>query len=438
MSSQPFDDYKNKGVEYDYILSASVKVTKMTYNSLVTLMQLIKDEDFMAIYFTKIALGRVYGKFEYLNDKLHFTFGISLVDAKEYVSSKDLSTNIKDFILGLNKNIEQTPELKIKESDIKVEIISENKSIDNIDKVLVNESAIQFNRGNDTQKLYLTSDGVVEKYLNENLIGTMPFSKLGVIRESKSLLADGYTLTWVDRGTGNLNEATITNPNNNDSISLDDDPEQIKQDLQQEIQDVEEIQTLKDELEDKLDTLNEDDTPSDYILVVYTNIDGEFVPDVCVKGVDGTDYIIADNIDDATKYNKEEADSLVDMFNDPKVNGEKYILKAVKSDDIGTIKGLYENKKLDEDNEDDISDIFPSSETTEKELTKTELGDLKLYDILSIDQIKWLEDNIGTIDEIAQSLKDMLTSIDDSFDEEEPVVSVDKYVENLHNALKGE
>ena len=319
-----------------------------------------------------------------------------------------------------------------------MEIISENKSIDNIDKVLVNESAIQFNRGNDTQKLYLTSDGVVEKYLNENLIGTMPFSKLGVIRESKSLLADGYTLTWVDRGTGNLNEATITNPNNNDNISLDDDPEQIKQDLQQEIQDVEEIQTLKDELEDKLDTLNEGDTPSDYILVVYTNIDGEFVPDVCVKGVDGTDYIIADNIDDATKYSKEEADSLVDMFNDPKVNGEKYILKAVKSDDIGTIKGLYENKKLDEDNKDDISDIFPSSETTEKELTKTELGNLKLYDILSIDQIKWLEDNIGTIDEIAQSLKDMLTSIDDSFDEEEPVVSVNKYVENLHNALKGE
>lgn len=438
MSSQPFDDYKNKGVEYDYILSASVKVDDLQYDSIISLIQLIKDEDFMAMYFTKIALGRVYTKVEYLNNKLHFTFGISLVDVKERPTSKDLIENIKDFILSLNKNIEQTPELKIKESDIKVEIITENKSLDNIDKILVNESAIQFNRGKDTQKLYLTSDGVVEKYHNDSLIGTMPFSKLGVIRESKSLVADGYELTltgWQDIMT----EATIQNQNdNNITLTKLDDKENVKQELQQEIQDVDELQALKDELEDKIDLLNEDEAPSEYILVVYSNENGEFEPNSCVKGVDGEDFIMANNIEEAGRYNKEEADSIVELFNDPKINGEKYILKAVKAEDINSIKGLYENKNLTEDNEEEITDLFPSSETTEKELNKNDISELKLNDVLSIEQINWLQENIGTIEDIAQGLKEMLVGIEDSFEDDEPIVSIDKYVENLHSALKGE
>lgn len=438
MSSQPFDDYKNKGVEYDYILSASVKVDDLQYDSIISLIQLIKDEDFMAMYFTKIALGRVYTKVEYLNNKLHFTFGISLVDAKERPTSKDLIENIKDFILSLNKNIEQTPELKIKESDIKVEIITENKSLDNIDKILVNESAIQFNRGKDTQKLYLTSDGVVEKYHNDSLIGTMPFSKLGVIRESKSLVADGYELTltgWQDIMT----EATIQNQNdNNITLTKLDDKENVKQELQQEIQDVDELQALKDELEDKIDLLNEDETPGEYILVVYSNENGKFEPNSCVKGVDGEDFIIANNIEEAGRYNKEEADSIVELFNDPKTNGEKYILKAVKAEDINSIQGLYENKNLTEDNEEEIADLFPSSETTEKELNKNDISELKLNDVLSIEQINWLQENIGTIEDIAQGLKEMLVGIEDSFEDDEPIVSIDKYVENLHSALKGE
>lgn len=439
MSSQPFDDYKNKGVEYDYILSASVKVDDLQYDSIISLIQFIKDEDFMAMYFTKIALGRVYTKVEYLNNKLHFTFGISLVDAKERPTSKDLIENIKDFILSLNKNIEQTPELKIKESDIKVEIITENKSLENIDKVLVNESAIQFNRGKDTQKLYLTSDGVVEKYHNDSLIGTMPFSKLGVIRESKSLVADGYELTltgWQDIMT----EATIPNQNNDNQVTLTklDDKENVKQELQQEIQDVDELQALKDELEDKIAILNENDETSEFVLVVYSNENGEFEPSSCVKGVDGTDFVIANNIDEVGKYNKEEADSIVEMFNDPKTNGEKYILKAVKLDDLETLGNLFESKQLKEDNEEEITDLFPSSDVTEKELTKTDLTELKLGDILSVEQINWLQNNIGTIEDIAQGLSNMLNELGDSFAEDETITSIDNYVESLHCALKGE
>ena len=50
MSSQPFDDYKNKGVEYDYILSASVKIGIID-DIMPNLINLLKDEDFMKIYF---------------------------------------------------------------------------------------------------------------------------------------------------------------------------------------------------------------------------------------------------------------------------------------------------------------------------------------------------------------------------------------------------
>ena len=438
MSNQPFDDYKNKGVEYDYILSASVKVG-IIEDIMPNLINLLKDEDFMKIYFPDIALGRVYGKVEYINAKLQFAFGISLVDAEKRPTSKELSQNIKDFIISLNKNIE-TPKLGIKESDITVDIITENKKyLDNIDKTLVNEGKVSFSRADETQSLVLTSDGIVERYINENLCNTMPFSKLGVIRECKALVTDGYTLTWTDRGTGNLQEATIKpmNNNNENKITLDDDPEQIKKDLQQDIKDVDEIQTLKDELEDKLDTLNEDgETAGDYVLVVYTNVDGEFVPDTCVKGIDGQDYVIANNVEEAGKYSKEEADKIVDMFNDPKVNGEKYLLKAVKVDDLNTLDGLYESKEIK--TEDTTDEFFPSTKFTAQWLSADQLRDFNVSRDLTIDQIAWVQANIGNIYEVEDGVRHFISSIDNLDLSDQQIIKLDDYFNNLKNALKGE
>lgn len=438
MSNQPFDDYKNKGVEYDYILSASVKVG-IIEDIMPNLINLLKDEDFMKMYFPDIALGRVYGKVEYINEKLQFTFGISLVDAEKRPTSKELSQNIKDFIISLNKNIE-TPKLGIKESDITVDIITENKKyLDNIDKTLVNEGKVSFSRADETQSLVLTSDGIVERYINENLCNTMPFSKLGVIRECKALVTDGYTLTWTDRGTGNLQEATIKpmNNNNENKITLDDDPEQIKKDLQQDIKDVDEIQTLKDELEDKLDTLNEDgETAGDYVLVVYTNVDGEFVPDTCVKGIDGQDYVIANNVEEAGKYSKEEADKIVDMFNDPKVNGEKYLLKAVKVDDLNTLDGLYESKEIK--TEDTTDEFFPSTKFTAQWLSADQLRDFNVSRDLTIDQIAWVQANIGNIYEVEDGVRHFISSIDNLDLSDQQIIKLDDYFNNLKNALKGE
>ena len=256
MSNQPFDYYKNKDVEYDFILSASVNLGETSEEVLPEIISFIKDEDLLAMYFDKIALGRVYPKVEYLNGKLYFTFGISLVDAKERPTSKDLIKNINNFILSLNKNLEDK-DIKIKEGDIKVEVITENKNnFDNIDKVLVSENTLYFSRGNDIQRFKLTDDGIVEKYLNENLQNIFPFSKLGLSRECKTLANEGYTLT-MKLNEANITSTTATGDGENDKLDISD-PEKTKQDLQQNIKDVEEIQNLKDELDDKMANLMEE------------------------------------------------------------------------------------------------------------------------------------------------------------------------------------
>ena len=432
MSSQPFDSYKNKGVEYDYILQASVKLEEFNDDSKAQLSSLLTNEDFLGIYFTQIALGRVYSKYEYLNDKLHFTFGISLVDAPEKVTSKDLIDDIKEFILSLNKNIIKTPKLKIKEGDIKVEILSENKAIiDNIDKRLVNESTISFTNGNNVQSLVLTSDGIVEKYINNTLNNTMPFSKLGVIRECKSLIANGYSLTL-------KTEAEIQN--NIDNSNVLDNPEQTKQELQQDIKDIDEIQDLKDELEDKLDTLYEEVDSKNYVVAIYTKIGNDYKPDVLISGVEnsnnGNVYVVADDIESAAHYTQEMAKSIAQNFIDETITNDtpQFIAKAISVDDLDSLEGLYENRVYGIQENNNIND-FPSNEFTQEVKTANQLSALTLEKDLSLEQINWLQEHIGNIYEIEDGLRNFAAGINRIT---EPIISLDDYFNKLYNMLKGE
>lgn len=432
MSSQPFDSYKNEGVEYDYILQASVKLEEFNDESKAQLSSLLTNEDFLGIYFTQIALGRVYSKYEYLNDKLHFTFGISLVDAPEKVTSKDLIDDIKEFILSLNKNIIQTPKLKIKEGDIKVEILSENKAIiDNIDKRLVNEGTISFTNGNNVQSLVLTSDGIVEKYINNTLNNTMPFSKLGVIRECKSLIANGYSLTL-------KTEAEIQN--NIDNSNVLDNPEQTKQELQQDIKDIDEIQDLKDELEDKLDTLYEEADSKNYVVAIYTKIGNDYKPDVLISGVEnsnnGNVYVVADDIESAAHYTQEMAESIAQNFIDETVTNDtpQFIAKAISVDDLDSLEGLYENRVYGIQENNNIDD-FPSNEFTQEVKTANQLSALTLEKDLSLEQINWLQEHIGNIYEIEDGLRNFAAGINRIT---EPIISLDDYFNKLYNMLKGE
>ncbi len=244
MGTQPFDNYKNEGVEYDYIIGATVQVGGISKENISSILQLIKDEDLLAMFFKSVARGRVYPKVEYLNNKLHFTFGISLIDAEEHPTSKDIIKEIKDFIISLNKNIEDT-DLNIKESDIKVDIITEEFDIYNVDKKLVTEGALSFTKGNNTVYIKLTEDGMVEHNVNNELIETYPFAKLKLIRECRQLIQDGYIL------------GVILTEDTNVANRLDN-PDEIKQELEQQIADVDEIQELKSELDNKLDELVEE------------------------------------------------------------------------------------------------------------------------------------------------------------------------------------
>ena len=439
MSSQPFDSYKNEGVEYDYILQASVKVDEFNDDSAMQLLSLLTNEDCLGIYFTQVALGRVYPKYEYLNGKLHFTFGISLIDAPEQVTSKELIEDINKFILSLNKNIEQTPKLKIKEGDINVDILSENKTIlDSIDKKLVNESKITFTKGNNTQLLVLTGDGVVERYTNGVLNNTLPFSKLGVIRECKGLIADGYTLTL-------KNEATI----DNNEPNVLDNPEQTKKDLQQDIKDVDEIQDLKDELEDKLDTLYEestDETNSDnenYVLVIYTKIGNDFQPDVLVRDIlnssDGEVLSVADGLDDAKRFTKEYAENTAKTFTDEAMKNDdvQFIVKAVNIEDIPNLVGLNEHKLCNVKHQEFTinNKKFPDNEYTNTKLTTEQLNNINLEENLNLDQITWLQDNIGSLNEIKTGIKEFTECVSKI---NEPVISLTEYFNKIHNILKGE
>ncbi len=436
MNSQPFNDYKNKGVEYDYVLQANVNIKELTTSSESTLLNLINNEDFMGIYFPQLGLGRVYSKYTYIDNKLSMTFGISLVDAPNPVTSSDLIKDIKNFIMSLNKNIEQTPKLRIKESDIKVDILSENKNmLENIDKKLVNESKITLTNGNNKQSLVLTSDGVVEKYINETLDSTMLFSKLGVIRECKSLYSKGYHI---------VNEAEIPNQNDNNNSDILKNPEQTKQELQQDIKDVDEIQDLKDELEDKLDTLTEtsESDIGDYIIVVYTNIGNDYVPDVAVSGVtqgtdDGVSFGVADSVDVAERYTKDMAEALVQEFNDSAMkntNKPTFIAKAIQIDDVKNIQGLYEHRVYGIE-ESANNDTFPSTEFTQELKTTNQLKDINLENDLTVEQLNWVQEHIGNVQEIEQGIINMANNINNIV---EPILSLDNYFAKLEDMLKGE
>lgn len=498
MNSQPFDYYKNKGVEYDFILQACVKCDNFNKDTMDELNKLIFDEDFLGIYFPQVCLGGVYTKYNFQNNKLVIVFGITSVDKRDEITTKILIDDINNFIVSLNKNISQTPKLNIKEGDIEVDIVTENKEIlDNIDKKLVSENKLILNRGNDRQYYYLTDDGIVEQYKNSKLESSFAFSKLGVIRECKKAFQEGYTLlteidnvkdldevvnnaihqaeitgytqyiyvddednysfstlndekfhnneTYIGEVTvywensilkakfvpavlNPVTEATI--PNGNDAL---DNTETLKDELQQSIDNVDEIQQLKDELEDKLSNLTEntDNIDDTYVLVLYSNVNGNYVPDVVIKSIENNKYIVADNIADAEHYMEDEANHYVDDFN--KQNADKYILKAVKTADLHSINGLYETKEVK--TEDTHDKEFPSTDFTKRQLSKNELKNLKFINELTIEQVAWIQANIGNVLDIEQSLNDIANTIADNDDE--PVISVDEYIAKLQKTLNG-
>lgn len=407
MDSQPFDYYRNKNVEYDYILKAVVSAEDFINQD--ELLSLINNEDFLAIYFPQVALGNVYTKFNYSDNKITFTFGISLVDSKEKVSSEILKNDIEKFILSLNKNINQEPKLNIKKGDIKMEIVTENKDIlNNIDKKLVSENKLLFSNGDNTKAYLLTDDGIVECYKNAKLEDIFSFSKLGVIRECKQIVQEGYTLlNELDGDLKDLNNAInyatlqAKSTGFNQYIYVDEDGNYSYSQVNDEKYHQGEKYVGKTETYWENSMLHIRYIPAPLQSVTEAEIPSEN------SDTDKTD--ILDNPEKA----KED------------------IQKDIQ--DVEEIQQLQDelDDKLDDllEEADTSEDIFPSTEFSKKILTSKQILDTDFKECLTNEQIAWITKHYGSFDEFEEYFKQFATIV--TFDDD--LISVDYYLKAMQD-----
>ena len=316
----PFDYYKDQ-VEYDYVILAAINAEydQEVQNTLINeINSLFKNEDFLAIYFTKPSLGRVYGKASALESEIQLTFGICLDDANESFNSIDLQDSITNLINNLDKNIETDIVIK----DSKIYVSSEPKDVkvdklENLDKQFV-LNGLKLVKESACYNLSLNDNGMIQFSLNDKPYKTMPFSKQCLTTECKKLMEAGYQL--VENSLDDLNK-TI------DTLESADN-------LVDAIEKVDVLQGLKDELLTKVDTL------------------------------------------------------------------------------------VNESKE------------FPSTNTTSKSLTKSQLENIDFITDLTKDQQDWINTNLGSVKEFRRAIEFLFNELGDGDD---PLISIDDYIKELSN-----
>lgn len=282
VNESPFEKYQEE-INYDIILEGTIPydITGIEDSPEPTPEQIqdgeeqifkqlesdMSNEDYLYEAFedTGIARGRIYGEFsdkDVDESKLYFKLGISKQDA-----TKELDTNeIKEYFEGFLENLDINTDSvsvtgwKNEEEDVEPTYVSlkitgkpnvnilktytEEKELDvsNIDRKLVMEGTLDFIKENYIKSITLNDDGIMELYENNKLVDTKPFSKLGIQRECKSIIQEGYIIK---------NEDTNIDVQNIDGADL----EQTKQNIEQSMEKVDEIQDLKDQLQDKVDNL---------------------------------------------------------------------------------------------------------------------------------------------------------------------------------------
>lgn len=239
-----FSSYRNE-VKYNYILNATVHINK-EFHDVKSIESLIDNEDFLQIYFPQPGLGRVYVDVNIEKGFLFFRFGITEIDKKEDFTSKELKEDIIEMILSLNKNIDYFKNNNIERGDIKLHIIKDKESYD---KKLVNEGKLIF-VSDMTEVLKLTDEGKVEYYINNGLKESFDFSKQKVNTLCESLVQQG---AWLEES------------DNLDYNNLNSNLEQTEKNIKTGIEKVDELQNLKDELMDKVDTLVNESYSKEYL-----------------------------------------------------------------------------------------------------------------------------------------------------------------------------
>ena len=366
-----FSNYRNK-VKYDYILNATVHVNR-EFHDIKSIENLVDDEDFLQIYFKEPGLGRVYVDINLEKGFLFFRFGISDVDKKEDFTSKELKDDIIEMILSLNKNIDYFNDNNIERGDIKLHVIKDTESYD---KKLVNEGKLTF-VSDMTEILKLTDEGKVEYYINNGLKESFDFSKQKVNTLCESLVQQG---AWLEES------------DNLDYNNLGSNLEQAEQNIKTGIEKVDELQNLKDELMDKVDTL----VNEDYELDLYPAIE-KHVKTMIEQGKDKDDII---------EY----------------IVGQRRAYSIDKEDEE-KLKGLIESKQ------------FPSNENTKKRLCYNDIKGLNLVDnYLDEDQIKWIEENISNKYHFEDGFKNIYDLLE--LDDNDHFISIDEYIDNIQYMRK--
>lgn len=272
----PFEQYKDE-INYDVILEGNIKYRvkgfdespKPTEDQLIDgeekifkyINNLLTNEDYLYECFkeTGIARGRIYGEFsdkDVNEDKLYLKFGISTQEAEKEIVIEDVVDYFKGFMEDLDSDVElqsvtgwSSEDEEVEPTDIVLETygeptvniikndLTENVDLNNIDRQLVLEGKLNFIKENNYKVLQLNDSGTIELYENNECVSMTPFSKLGVQKLYKSIITEGYELTDQD-------------------IKIDpQNLEQTKENVEQAIKQVDEIQELKNTLDDKIDNL---------------------------------------------------------------------------------------------------------------------------------------------------------------------------------------
>lgn len=105
-----------------------------------------------------------------------------------------------------------------------------------IDKLLVSRGKLSFMKEGLYKLLQLNDEGLIDKIVDNKIYGSIPFSKTNIVKECKELVNEGYEL-------------------DDSNIPSQEELDAEKQNIEQGIQKVDELQNLKDELLDKVNSL---------------------------------------------------------------------------------------------------------------------------------------------------------------------------------------
>ena len=242
------NDYEDIEPTYVKLKIVGNPETKILKNDLV---ESKNDTDkYKLVLYTK--MGNDYEPDVFVKNSV-FNNGIAVAD--NYENAQSYSQQEADKIINTFEQIpenKKTWEIRIIPEDeaqqFEKDNMKESKLIDTVDRKLVMGGKLNFIKENNTKSIILNDDGIMELYENNKLINSKPFSKLGVQRECKSIFQEGYSAYIKLQEDTKSNEITDSN---GDNVDLD----QTKQNIKQSIEKVDELQDLKNQLQDKVDNL---------------------------------------------------------------------------------------------------------------------------------------------------------------------------------------